>query len=101
VTITTMRAARVKAVSDEYRDQAHDGAREALAVDGSSRYVMVERNLRYGRGYWLSQFDSPDEAGAYHLGQEYREDWDLIKLVDLDTGKEWEPEFRVIWSRMP
>lgn len=62
----------------------HDPGSEPEA-DG--RWLLIERNVSHGTPpYWLTTHDTPEAAADYHDGQEYVEDWTLVKLVDLDTG---------------
>jgi hypothetical protein len=94
-------AARVKA-----RDQvvAEIGGPDALQDGGAdeltatpNRFCLVERNYRYGRGYWVTTWDTADLAGRYVTGQEYAEDWETIILVDLDTGDRYEASLTLTW----
>lgn len=63
----------------------------ALPDDVSSgepehRYLLVEQT-HYDGGHYLTTHAAPEDAADYHDGQEYPDDWTIIELVDLDTGR--------------
>jgi hypothetical protein len=67
-----------------------------LAAAG--RFLLVEQS-RYDARHFLSSHASPEQAAAYRDGQEYPEDWEIVTLVDLDTGHEFEAEQRTHFNR--
>jgi hypothetical protein len=62
-----------------------------------AKWLLIERNFRGGRGYWLTVCHSPEEAGNAYVSQEYQEDWEPIWLIDLDTGHRSVPQLRLEW----
>jgi hypothetical protein len=74
-------------VVDEYPPQ-DTWDREDL--DTLDQFCLIELS-RYG-GYWISTHASRTAAAAAHDGQEYVEDWDVVALVDLDSGDEYTAE---------
>lgn len=71
--------------------------------DPPKQYLLVEKNhgrAAYAQSHFLTTHDSLDQAAAYHLGQEYREDWQIVFAVDLDTDARLtavEPETLITW----
>ena len=55
-------------------------------LDRTCRYLLVERS-RYDGSHWLSSHASMANAADYHDGQEYPEDWNIVGLYDLETGR--------------
>jgi hypothetical protein len=56
------------------------------------RFVLVEKNVGgVSPPSWYTTHDTSAEAGAYHVGQEYRHDWEPVGLWDLDTGERFDP----------
>ena len=69
-------------------------------LESPARFLLVEKGI-YG-DEWVTLHSSPAEAAEYHLHQEYAEEWEVARLVDLDGGGpelrarvvqqiEWEP----------
>jgi hypothetical protein len=86
-------------VMDECQDAGgfHDDDGGISSLDEDDRYLLVERNYRYGCGFWLTSVTSDADAGNYHVNQEYAEDWELILLVDLDTGQRFKGRAIIDW----
>jgi len=63
--------------------QFADPVADLAAAPG--RYLLLERSTD-GNGHFASVHHSPDAAAEYIDGQEYPDDWELVTLVDLDTG---------------
>ena len=78
------REARIADVLVDYPGAEVDDADDALR-----RFLLVERNLKDSPPFWVTTHDTPEEASAYHHGQEYAHDWQVETLVDLDTGRHW------------
>lgn len=49
------------------------------------RWMLVERNLKSQPAYYVTLHATPDDAAAYHDGQEYADDWVIERLTDLDA----------------
>jgi hypothetical protein len=78
----------------EHDDDPDDlsGVTEEIATAELRPFLLVEKNVRgCNPPTWYSTHDSPAEAGAYYVGQEYREDWEPVGLWDLDTGERFDP----------
>jgi hypothetical protein len=72
-------------------DETGQGAAIEALHAGDARYLLVESNVgraSHMQSHFLSVHATPDAAGDYHVGQEYREDWTIESLLDLDTGAE-------------
>lgn len=67
------------------------------SLDPADGYLLVERNYRYGRGYWLSSFTTPEQAANCQPNQEYAEDWEPIVLIDLDNGQRFRGVAKIEW----
>lgn len=50
------------------------------------RFVLVEVS-KYDGSLYLTSHATPEDAAAYHDGQEEPSDWPVHELVDLDTGE--------------
>lgn len=72
-----------------------DDLRRALD-NGNGAYLLVEQNER--GGYWLSIHHDPDDAADYHNGDEYAEEWTVVALVDLRTGKRYTASTVIVWD---
>jgi hypothetical protein len=95
--MTFSRMIRLGELLSKYRGRWHgDGGVPGLTLD--CRYVLIEQNWRYARGYWLTSAVTLDTAAAAHLGQEYAEEWELLGCLDLDTGMTWFGEVRIDWQ---
>jgi hypothetical protein len=94
-------AGRFDELLDEYGADPHDRADVAdWQLDREAKYLLVERNLRAG-GHWLSSHDSPATAADYHDRQEYAEEWEIVCLVDLESGEELEASTDVVTTWLP
>lgn len=74
------------------------GPAEDLGIDDArldpERYLLIEQNIgraAHAQSHWFSTHESLDAAWAYHEGQEYAEDWSVVRAVDLDTGASYAP----------
>jgi hypothetical protein len=77
------RATRVALIAEYY------GLAAGLAVEeleDPARWLLVEES-RYDGSVWLTDASSPEEAIAVHDQQECVEDWNVVGVVDLDTGE--------------
>ena len=63
------------------------------------RFMLIETSTCGGEA-WITTFDSVDLAAAYHDGQEYRPDWDIEALHDLDYGDRFEAVTTTHWRRI-
>lgn len=78
---------------------ADDDTNVATAREALRQFVLVERNVGSAHLYqshYVTTHDSLDEAGGYHLGNEYREDWEVMFALDLDTGSKFTMEVQEI-----
>lgn len=64
------------------------------------QYLLVEKNVSYGDPpYYTSTHDTPGDAAAYHVDQEYAEDWEPEVLIDLDdTTRRFDPITTIGWE---
>lgn len=60
---------------------------DAPVYDEAKPYLLIEENVRGGE-WWLTMFSTPDDAADYHAGQEYPDEWNIDRLVDLRDGSE-------------
>ncbi|MFN2506244.1 MAG: hypothetical protein ABR540_18865 [Acidimicrobiales bacterium] len=60
----------------------------------AGRFLLVEQS-RYDARHFLSAHDSPEQAADYWETQEYPSDWEIVTLVDLDDGAEFEANQRI------
>ena len=71
--------------------EEHDGDTFEVAnsTDGEpKRYALVEMNVAGSTPpYWVTTHDTPSDAAAYSINQEYASDWDIVSLTDLQTGE--------------
>ena len=71
----------------------HYGLAAGLGIEDlkdPARWLLVEES-RYDGSVWLTDAESPEEAVAAHDQQEYVEDWNVVGVVDLDTGEVIQP----------
>lgn len=94
-TTTKTRAERLAALLAE-TDQ-DDGQQ-----DDGHRWALIEQSTHDGHTY-LTLHPSPGLASDYWSTQECPQDWEPMRLVDLDTGAEWLPTvtFIVDFEPMP
>ncbi len=92
--VATKRMVRARRALLGYTAQEEENFEEAMRSPG--RYLLVEMNYR-GAGYWATRHKSAEDAADYHTGQEYAEDWEPTLLLDLDTGRRFTGEPRVVW----
>lgn len=85
-------------------DNTEDTGLDALAeLNELKQFLLVEKNhgsAAYMQSHFFTTHDTLDECAAYNLGQEYREDWQIVFAVDLDTGSRFaaeEPEQLIFW----
>lgn len=91
---TFSRGDRFRAVLLELDDDPDylSNVTEDIAMNELRPFLLAENNVRgCNPPHWYSTHDTPAEAGAYHVTQEYREDWDVIGLWNLDTGERFDP----------
>lgn len=84
----------------EIRGVAEDTHADEIGVD-PDRFLLVERNVgsaAYMQSHWFTTHDTLQDAGEYHVGQEYAEDWEIEFAVDLDTGVRHQGDYRVEWT---
>jgi hypothetical protein len=55
------------------------------------RFLLVERT-HYDGLHYLTTHETPEDAADYHDGQEYPDDWSIVELIDLDTGRTFDAE---------
>jgi hypothetical protein len=97
------REERIAAIVNEVGVIGPDDNTGIADIDEPRQYLLVEKNhgrAAYAQSHFLTTHDSLDEAAAYHLGQEYREDWQIVFAVDLDTDARLtavEPETLITW----
>jgi len=73
-------------------DYEEQSAHQDLADLANDRYVMFENNIGGSTPpMWLSSWDTPEQAMVHNLTQEYAGDWELLGVVDLDTGDVYWP----------
>jgi hypothetical protein len=60
------------------------------------QYVLIENGLF--EPIWVTCHHTPADAAAYHLGQEYLEDWNVHSLIDLDTGQRFDATHSLTWE---
>lgn len=74
---------------EEYADAGHAEGHDEGCTPGE-RYLLLEENTH--GGWWLSTFDTPEDAADAHANQEYASEWTRTELlVDLDTGANYWP----------
>lgn len=84
----------------EHADSGHALGHDEGCAYGE-RFLLIEENVR--GGYWLTTFDTIEEAAEYHASQEYAGEWTATEeIVDLDTGQRFEPGRRAqVWVPAP
>jgi hypothetical protein len=71
------------------------------AFDYDAPWLLVQKNLgaaRSSQSHWFSRHRTKHQASMEWLGDEYREDWEPLMLVHLDSGDRFEPVLSVRWS---
>lgn len=85
---------RLAMIDALYGRQAH-GGRAVREQEG--RWLLVERE-RFDGLHYLSRHDSVEAAGEYVASANTYAQWDVVGLVNLETGERWvaddEPHFR-------
>lgn len=77
----------------EQTDPSPFGINEGAVEAGQPRWLLVETNARGGSpSVYYTLHESPPAAGEYHLNQEYPDDWTAEILIDLETGRRFNPE---------
>lgn len=84
-------------------DPVGDGEDTNIAhvFDSPERFLLVEQNVgraAYMQSHYLTTHDTLEDAGLYHAGQEYAEDWMILYALDLETGVRHEAAMRVVWT---
>ena len=82
-----------------YTDQLDDPGRYEVGTDGKPdvlgseprRYVLIEEARHNGR-FWVGTFETRAEAARYRDTTEASDDWYVLRLVDLDTGRQFHAE---------
>ena len=82
-----------------YTDQLDDPGRHEVGPDGKrdvlgpepKRYVLIEESRSVGR-FWAGTFETRAEAARYRDTSEASDDWYVLHLVDLDTGRQFHAE---------
>lgn len=72
-----------------------------MNLNPEADWIMVEENTH--GGHYLSTWDDRDRAYAYHMEQEYAEEWLFVKIVNLKTGDAFTPgrvEYTVQWTTL-
>ena len=93
------RTGRSSTPSTYYVDQLQDPERYETGPDGKrdvlgpepKRYVMIEESRHDGR-FWVETFETRTEAARYRETSEASDDWYVLHLVDLDTGRQFHAE---------
>jgi hypothetical protein len=75
-------------------DQSYSDLLDGDKPDG--RFLLIEENDR--GGHYFTVFATLPEVGEYHTNQEYAEDWEIDKVIDLHTGKTYMPHFHVTFT---
>jgi hypothetical protein len=84
------RAERFDEAAEELCGNPPSDAEEVRA--DPDRYLLIEGNCRGSDPcHWFTGHATLEDAADYWTRQEYREDWDPIVLVDLDTGRRYDP----------
>ena len=92
-----LRQAIADAEADRWTDdEGHYADDSFLDDDGQpiGRFLMVEHATIDSR-FWLTPFDSPEDAVDYHVNQEYASEWMIDQIIDLHTGEVWDTAGRV------
>lgn len=82
-----------------YTDQLDDPGRYEVGTDGKpdvlgpepKRYVLIEEARHNGR-FWVGTFETRAEAARYRDTTEASDNWYVLRLVDLDTGRQFHAE---------
>lgn len=67
-------------------------------ADLAARPFVMRESSRYGQT-WITLWPSPEEAAAYHFGQEYAEDWEIDELFDLRNGDRFHVDVKPIVTK--
>lgn len=82
---------RLTDILDEYPTDSQEEAPTVESLDDSNdRIILIEKNNRSGY-YWLTIWLTPHDAVDYHFSSEYPGDYDIVDIIDLDTGERYEP----------
>jgi hypothetical protein len=84
-----------KAAIERVADGFEHPVDSADNVDGTERFLLIERSI-YDRQLYLATYNSPEDATGAHDSQEYPEDWPILRLVDLETGEDVDIETAVV-----
>jgi hypothetical protein len=70
---------------------------DAGTVSTNDRWLLIERNVGGSTPpHWVTSHESQNAAGHYHTHQEYARDWEIVELIDLDTGDRFEEDDVVV-----
>lgn len=89
------RSAGLAALRDEF---PFDIADVGEPID---RFVLVEASISGNPERYITTHESPEDAAAYHDGQDHPEEWAIEVLVDLDTGARLSPNTVTTWTQPP
>lgn len=62
--------------------------------------LLIEQSV-VDRSYFLTLHSCIEAASVYHDTQESAEDWTVVELVDLSSGKRYDPEVRTSFVESP
>ena len=93
---TEPRRARLRALLEPPEVDVDDNIDTAEDSPPAPRFALLESQ---GGRRWLSVHETPEAAAKAHDQQE-NSDWDIVSLVDLDTGKDVKAETTTVfdWS---
>lgn len=96
------RETRIRAIMREHVD--HESWEPDLCDEtpgAHKRYLLIEQNAGSAspeQPVWLSTHDTQQDAAAYWRGQENREDWNPVRLLDLDGDAVWACDTTVLFT---
>ncbi len=93
---TELREKRIRGLMLTYNDHPENEP-DGWTVTPKKRFAMVERNVRDER-VWMTGWDDLDAAGRYHTSQEDAWRWQIVRVVDLDTGSSYRGRLTVEWT---
>lgn len=74
-----------------YTDDASHVLDLSDSLTMNDRFLLVERSTRDDR-FWLTSHATVEDAGRYHMSDEYMEDWSIEVVIEIDTGEEFDVE---------
>lgn len=82
---TAKMARRLARIIEEHDGDAFEVSRSI--EEAPKRYALIEVNVAGSTPpYWITTHDTPSDAAAYSIYQEYASDWGIVSLIDLQTG---------------